>query len=230
MQVNVRDSYSFRNFNLICYSLIYCCSFSKFSSQYLIAQSQDNSSIYIMLKSTESSVWLFLLCLGRTLCEWVSYPEYHGVVWGMEWVAAIIFNPWVDDNHITATSGFFKYGWRSLPPLSPSLSDCGLYIYILSLTMCVMWRAAPSVDDEFEKWQKEVREAEAEAEVENGLLNSSAAGVSREDDTERPSTPPEGEEEFTDDDGTTYKWNRGLRAWVPQVCLWHIHCLGFVLL
>ncbi|KAJ0078752.1 hypothetical protein Patl1_23724 [Pistacia atlantica] len=27
---------------------------------------------------------------------------------------------------------------------------------------------------------------------------------------------PEGEEEFTDDDGTTYKWDRSLRAWVPQ--------------
>ncbi|RZC55890.1 hypothetical protein C5167_014794 [Papaver somniferum] len=33
---------------------------------------------------------------------------------------------------------------------------------------------------------------------------------------ERPSTPPDGEEEFTDDDGTVYKWDRGLRAWVPQ--------------
>uniref|UniRef100_A0A803L426 RRM domain-containing protein n=1 Tax=Chenopodium quinoa TaxID=63459 RepID=A0A803L426_CHEQI len=35
-------------------------------------------------------------------------------------------------------------------------------------------------------------------------------------DQERPSTPPDGEEEFTDDDGTTYKWDRSLRAWVPQ--------------
>lgn len=34
---------------------------------------------------------------------------------------------------------------------------------------------------------------------------------------DRPVTPPEGEEEFTDDDGTVYKWDRGLRAWVPQV-------------
>ena len=34
---------------------------------------------------------------------------------------------------------------------------------------------------------------------------------------DRPSTPPEGEEEFTDDDGTTYKWDRSLRVWVPQV-------------
>lgn len=38
-----------------------------------------------------------------------------------------------------------------------------------------------------------------------------------EGDLERPTTPPEGEEEFTDDDGTPYKWDRVLRAWVPQV-------------
>ncbi|XP_011077112.1 splicing factor U2AF-associated protein 2 isoform X3 [Sesamum indicum] len=59
-------------------------------------------------------------------------------------------------------------------------------------------------EDEFEKWQREVREAEAEAEV------------NKNDDQDRPTTPPEGEEEFTDDDGTTYKWDRTLRAWVPQ--------------
>ncbi|CDP04154.1 unnamed protein product [Coffea canephora] len=59
-------------------------------------------------------------------------------------------------------------------------------------------------EDEFEKWQREVREAEAEAE----------RAVTIE--PEKPSTPPEGEEEFTDDDGTLYKWDRTLRAWVPQ--------------
>ncbi|EYU39485.1 hypothetical protein MIMGU_mgv1a0105402mg, partial [Erythranthe guttata] len=57
-------------------------------------------------------------------------------------------------------------------------------------------------EDEFEKWQREVREAEAEAEAEAASIN---------DDIERPSTPPEGEEEFTDDDGTTYKWSRDLK-------------------
>ncbi|KAL0302922.1 UNVERIFIED_CONTAM: HIV Tat-specific factor 1 [Sesamum radiatum] len=62
-------------------------------------------------------------------------------------------------------------------------------------------------EDEFEKWQREVREAEAEAEAEEVNIN---------DDQDRPTTPPEGEEEFTDDDGTTYKWDRTLRAWVPQ--------------
>ncbi|XP_022994556.1 uncharacterized protein LOC111490241 isoform X1 [Cucurbita maxima] len=37
-----------------------------------------------------------------------------------------------------------------------------------------------------------------------------------EGDLDRPTTPREGEEEFTDDDGITYKWDRALRAWVPQ--------------
>ncbi|CAL5357240.1 unnamed protein product [Camellia sinensis] len=69
-------------------------------------------------------------------------------------------------------------------------------------------------DDEFEKWQKEVSEAEAEAEAEVEVLKHDPTASN--DDTDRPSTPPEGEEEFTDDDGTTYKWDRGIRAWVPQ--------------
>ncbi|KAK1371953.1 splicing factor U2AF-associated protein 2 [Heracleum sosnowskyi] len=66
--------------------------------------------------------------------------------------------------------------------------------------------------DEYEQWQKEVMEAEAQAQAE--MLK--AASNKLDDDAERPSTPPDGEEEFTDDDGTTYKWDRGLRAWVPQ--------------
>lgn len=69
----------------------------------------------------------------------------------------------------------------------------------------------PSNDDEFEQWKKEVAEAEAEAEMLKKDFNIEA------DDLDRPSTPPDGEEEFTDDDGTTYKWDKGIRAWVPQV-------------
>lgn len=64
------------------------------------------------------------------------------------------------------------------------------------------------IDRELENFQKEVEEAETIA-----LENEVDAGNS---DIERPSTPPEGEEVFTDDDGTTYKWDRFLRAWVPQ--------------
>ncbi|KAL9254085.1 17S U2 SnRNP complex component HTATSF1-like protein [Drosera capensis] len=67
--------------------------------------------------------------------------------------------------------------------------------------------SVPPSDYEFKKWQKEVKEAEAEAE------NTGVVGF---DDQEKPSTPPEGEEEFTDDDGTVYKWNHNLRVWIPQ--------------
>lgn len=70
---------------------------------------------------------------------------------------------------------------------------------------------------EFEKWQREIREAEAEAErLKTGTLPANGSG-GIDIDSERVQSPPEGEEEFTDDDGTIYKWHRGLRAWVPQV-------------
>lgn len=70
-------------------------------------------------------------------------------------------------------------------------------------------------EDEFEKWEREVRESEAVG-SNNGSLSVSVGADFEEDDHNRPSTPPEGEEEFVDDDGTRYKWDRGLRAWVPQ--------------
>ncbi|CAN1775299.1 HIV Tat-specific factor 1 [Linum perenne] len=68
-------------------------------------------------------------------------------------------------------------------------------------------------EDEFEKWQREVSEAEAEAEK---LKNGYAASTVETDNDAVVSSPPEGEQEFTDDDGTTYKWDRSLRVWVPQ--------------
>ncbi|XP_042493452.1 splicing factor U2AF-associated protein 2 isoform X2 [Macadamia integrifolia] len=77
-------------------------------------------------------------------------------------------------------------------------------------------------DDDFAKWQKEVREAELEAELlKNGAPSADVGGFDElkhleGDAGERPMSPPDGEEEFTDDDGTTYKWDHGLRAWVPQ--------------
>ncbi|CAN4114939.1 unnamed protein product [Withania somnifera] len=55
--------------------------------------------------------------------------------------------------------------------------------------------------DEYEKFQKEVKEAEDEQTV---------------DEDQRPSTPPDGEDEFIDDDGTRYKWDKALKVWVPQ--------------
>ncbi|XP_074310640.1 uncharacterized protein LOC141646650 [Silene latifolia] len=73
--------------------------------------------------------------------------------------------------------------------------------------------APVSNDDEFEKWQNEVKKAEAEAELlKNGTASSQLEGFEHD----RPSTPPEGEQEFIDDDGTLYKWDRSIRAWVPQ--------------
>ncbi|KAL6131896.1 hypothetical protein ACLB2K_070269 [Fragaria x ananassa] len=63
-------------------------------------------------------------------------------------------------------------------------------------------------DDDLEKWQKQITKAEAYS--------------------ERPSTPPEGEEEFTDDDGTHYKWDRGLGAWVPQDSMFGVEDMTFM--
>lgn len=52
------------------------------------------------------------------------------------------------------------------------------------------------------------------------MKNGSVSGTELvEDDHERASSPPEGEDEFTDDDGTRYKWDRARRVWVPQVRL-----------
>jgi HIV Tat-specific factor 1 len=90
------------------------------------------------------------------------------------------------------------------------------------------------VDDDYLRWQEEIQLAEEEAEalkagrthryhkdfrkhvefVEESIEPAPAVEV---EDEERPATPPEGEQEFTDDDGTVYKWDRGLNSWVPQV-------------
>ncbi|WOL01296.1 hypothetical protein Cni_G10012 [Canna indica] len=82
----------------------------------------------------------------------------------------------------------------------------------------------PGDDDDFAKWQKEVQEAEAAVEaLKNGTTISSLAdkregeqegtGIGTDDQS---ASPPDGEEEFTDDDGCTYKWDRTLRKWIPQ--------------
>ncbi|OMO50168.1 hypothetical protein CCACVL1_30589, partial [Corchorus capsularis] len=63
---------------------------------------------------------------------------------------------------------------------------------------------------------REVREAEAER-LKNGSVSSSIGDGFGVDDQVRLLTPPEGEEEFIDDDGTRYKWDKNLRAWAPQV-------------
>ncbi|KAI3994069.1 hypothetical protein MKX01_012326 [Papaver californicum] len=95
-----------------------------------------------------------------------------------------------------------------------------------------IWGSEPAVtstsdnDDQFTKWQEEVRKAELGTEALKHSSKLNDVGGSDQlkdlegDVDERPSTPPDGEEEFTDDDGTIYKWDRGLRAWVPQVSFW----------
>jgi HIV Tat-specific factor 1 len=84
-------------------------------------------------------------------------------------------------------------------------------------------------EDEFEKWQREVKEAEAEAErLKNGSLPGNTGDDFGIDDSDRILSPPDGEDEFTDDDGTTYKWDRSLRAWVPQVGCHFVAFGGFI--
>lgn len=90
---------------------------------------------------------------------------------------------------------------------------CCYYLWILGSDLFFFVVSANDDVDEFERWQNEIKEAEAQ--VEGSQLGSG-------EDPERPSTPPEGEEDFTDDDGTKYKWDKNLRVWVPQVGPLHV--------
>ncbi|KAL6338535.1 hypothetical protein AAG906_020637 [Vitis piasezkii] len=115
-------------------------------------------------------------------------------------------NGYLSENSLLWSEG--RSDWQplsSIPELITAISQPGVDCS----------SAGPPIndEDEFEKWQKEVREAEA---LKNGSASGSVGGDFGDEDNERPSTPPDGEDEFTDDDGTTYKWDRGLRAWVPQ--------------
>ncbi|CAN8256116.1 unnamed protein product [Cochlearia groenlandica] len=83
--------------------------------------------------------------------------------------------------------------------------------------MSMISGASTGTEDEFEKWQKEIKEAEAEAErLKNGSVSGSLNTELVENDKDMASLPPEGESEFTNDDGTRYKWDKALRAWAPQ--------------
>jgi hypothetical protein len=103
-----------------------------------------------------------------------------------------------------------------------------------SLTSDASLKASDS-DDDFLRWKEEVRQAEAEAEaLKSGKTKRAEVYVQSakeeeletqtDDADERPRTPPEGEQEFTDDDGTVYRWDHNLRAWVPQVCYGILKC------
>ncbi|XP_043707190.1 splicing factor U2AF-associated protein 2 isoform X2 [Telopea speciosissima] len=123
-------------------------------------------------------------------------------------------NGYVSENTLVWSEG--RSDWQllsSIPELHSGISSRGPD-YSTAVTS--------ENDDELAKWQKEVREAEVEAELLKNDAPSADVGGFDElkhlegDDGERPTSPPDGEEEFTDDDGTTYKWDHSLRAWVPQ--------------
>ncbi|KAI5060404.1 hypothetical protein GOP47_0024824 [Adiantum capillus-veneris] len=83
-------------------------------------------------------------------------------------------------------------------------------------------------EEDFLKWQEEIRKAEQEqARLKSGKGRGGGKTapvvyaekpptelIEKEED--RPATPPQGEREFTDDDGTTYRWDFGRKVWVPQ--------------
>eukprot|EP00252_Welwitschia_mirabilis_P007474 TRINITY_DN18864_c0_g1_i1.p1 TRINITY_DN18864_c0_g1~~TRINITY_DN18864_c0_g1_i1.p1 ORF type:complete len:520 (-),score=142.31 TRINITY_DN18864_c0_g1_i1:396-1955(-) len=83
-------------------------------------------------------------------------------------------------------------------------------------------------NDDFRRWQHEMKQIQSDTDIskaeEKGELDIWAlrnggrldTQAHTDDAGERPDIPPDGEEEFTDDDGTVYKWDRTLRAWVPQ--------------
>lgn len=81
-------------------------------------------------------------------------------------------------------------------------------------------------DDDFVKWQEEIKKAEEEHALLKGKGRGGGRVMSATDrrkgenqlmqSQERLATPPKGEEEFTDDDGTVYRWDHGRKAWVPQ--------------
>ena len=94
---------------------------------------------------------------------------------------------------------------------------------------------AADADDDFLRWKEEVRQAEAEAEaLKSGTTKKTEVylqsakeeelNIQTDDADERPHTPPDGEQEFTDDDGTLYRWDHNLWAWVPQVCYGILKC------
>lgn len=93
--------------------------------------------------------------------------------------------------------------------------------------------ATPDVDDDYLKWQEEIRLAEEEAQalkagkthryhkdfrkqVEFSQSDSPAVVEDSAEPEPEASAPAEAETEFTDDDGTVYKWDPYRNAWIPQ--------------
>ncbi|KAH7434534.1 hypothetical protein KP509_06G021900 [Ceratopteris richardii] len=88
--------------------------------------------------------------------------------------------------------------------------------------------SSKSDEDDFLRWQEEIRrteEEQARLKLAKGKGSGKATSVvhiskpvtySTEGVEERPASPPQGESEFVDDDGTTYRWDYGRKVWVPQ--------------
>ena len=115
--------------------------------------------------------------------------------------------------------------------LGENLLPPSFLILLVEAVLCYdLFAVSPNTDeDEFEKWKREVEEAEAEAErLKNGSLSGNTGDDLGIDDPDRVLSPPDGEDEFTDDDGTTYKWDGSLRAWVPQVGCHFVAFGGFI--
>jgi hypothetical protein len=78
------------------------------------------------------------------------------------------------------------------------------------------------------RWQEEIRLAEEEAEAMKAGKShryhkdfrkqvefAEEPAVAAIEEAEE-ATAPEGEQEFTDDDGTVYRWDQSRNAWIPQ--------------
>lgn len=103
---------------------------------------------------------------------------------------------------------------------------------------------ATDVDDDYLRWQEEIRLAEEEAEAMKAgkshryhkdfrkqvdfAEDPVAAAVEEEPVVE--ASAPEVETEFTDDDGTVYKWDPYRNAWIPQASPEIPLCMCFMLI
>ncbi|KAG0555053.1 hypothetical protein KC19_12G140400 [Ceratodon purpureus] len=98
--------------------------------------------------------------------------------------------------------------------------------------------ATTDVDDDYLRWQEEIRLAEEEAEaMKAGKSHRYHKDFRKQVEfAEEPvvaaveeavvATAPEGEQEFTDDDGTVYKWDQSRNAWIPQEGLSELPAYG----
>ncbi|GFZ14332.1 RNA binding (RRM/RBD/RNP motifs) family protein [Actinidia rufa] len=177
---------------------------------YILGEAQQHIGPYALSELRDALGFLFSRFLNFSSPDnkYAQFWDNCSVKWSYEilnHLLKLLYFAWTEhfvNGYLTESTLLWSEGRSDWQPLSS----------IPELMSQISQLVPFNTDDEFEKWQKEVREAEAEAEAEFFERDPTAGNG----DPDRPSTPPEGEEEFTDDDGTTYKWDRGLRAWVPQ--------------